>query len=491
MAIIKHISSKNANYENAIDYLTKQYDEKLNKPILDENGFLQEREEYKITYFNSSGEENSIEDWTKDCIKTNLKYKKNREKNEIKSHQYVLAFEDDDNLSVDEIHELTKIFALEHFPGHQILVGTHPGHGHIIINSVRDQEREIEDEWMMKYDSGNLKEKVCRWEYAAGLKHHCGDDYLNHLKKCTMDFCISRGLNQVDLFKEPEKKKKDNEYHSEKRAEEKGKITYKEYVRRVIDAGKSKCKTLDEFHKYLNANNVEYTKRGSSNNYKTTQGKQWIREKSLGAGYVMDAIVKALEENYKRNRGVIEEYERIELERAIEIAKEEGAFSLPTHTNKKGIQYQVRLYNDDGTRKTALECVMVLAIVMITGEIPEHELPRWQQHQIMRENVKIRNRMIIANDKINELKAAIEIAQQMHIDTVADLQRLLNTPGIDMEDRIKLVRLKKSVVNALNAQYCTDEKVVNKQKGLDSRTQKGDTKEKKKSTGKNRENLEK
>ena len=33
--------------------------------------------------------------------------------------------------------------------------------------------------------------------------------------------------------------------------------------------------------------------------------------------------------------------------------------------------------------------------------------------------------------------------------------------------------------------------VVNKQKGLDIRTQKGDTKEKKKFTGKNRENLEK
>lgn len=37
MAILKHLDSKNANYYNAVEYLTMQYDESLDHPILDEN----------------------------------------------------------------------------------------------------------------------------------------------------------------------------------------------------------------------------------------------------------------------------------------------------------------------------------------------------------------------------------------------------------------------------------------------------------------------
>ncbi|MCR5236535.1 MAG: relaxase/mobilization nuclease domain-containing protein [Lachnospiraceae bacterium] len=38
MAVIKHISVKNSNYDAAVDYLTLKHDEFTNKPILDENG---------------------------------------------------------------------------------------------------------------------------------------------------------------------------------------------------------------------------------------------------------------------------------------------------------------------------------------------------------------------------------------------------------------------------------------------------------------------
>ena len=38
MAVIKHISIKNSNYDAAYDYLTTKHDEFTSKPILDENG---------------------------------------------------------------------------------------------------------------------------------------------------------------------------------------------------------------------------------------------------------------------------------------------------------------------------------------------------------------------------------------------------------------------------------------------------------------------
>ena len=46
MAILKHIPVKNRYYSSAVEYLTCQFDEYTNKPILDEKGRIMEREEY-------------------------------------------------------------------------------------------------------------------------------------------------------------------------------------------------------------------------------------------------------------------------------------------------------------------------------------------------------------------------------------------------------------------------------------------------------------
>ncbi len=46
MAILKHISSKNANYYRAMEYLMYQHDRFTNKPLLDENGRVMMREDF-------------------------------------------------------------------------------------------------------------------------------------------------------------------------------------------------------------------------------------------------------------------------------------------------------------------------------------------------------------------------------------------------------------------------------------------------------------
>ena len=48
MAILKHIASKNADYGEARRYLIFQHNEYTGKPILDENGKMQLREEYYL-----------------------------------------------------------------------------------------------------------------------------------------------------------------------------------------------------------------------------------------------------------------------------------------------------------------------------------------------------------------------------------------------------------------------------------------------------------
>ena len=52
MAILKHISVKNRFYSDAVEYLTCQFDEYTNMPILDEKGRIMERENYLIAGVN-------------------------------------------------------------------------------------------------------------------------------------------------------------------------------------------------------------------------------------------------------------------------------------------------------------------------------------------------------------------------------------------------------------------------------------------------------
>ena len=100
MATFKHISSKNADYGAAEQYLTFEHDEFTMKPTHDENGRLIPRDAQ------------------------------------------------DNGLTVDRAQVLGEQFCKEHFPGHQAIVCTHPDghnhsgniHVHIVINSLRIAE---------------------------------------------------------------------------------------------------------------------------------------------------------------------------------------------------------------------------------------------------------------------------------------------------------------------------------------------------------------
>ena len=79
MATFKHISSKNADYGDAEKYLTYEHDEFTMKPVLDENGHLIHRSNYRFSTLNCGGEDFAVA-----CMRANLRYGKNRSKGEIK-----------------------------------------------------------------------------------------------------------------------------------------------------------------------------------------------------------------------------------------------------------------------------------------------------------------------------------------------------------------------------------------------------------------------
>ena len=113
MATFKHISSKNADYGAAEQYLTFEHDEFTMKPTLDETGRLILREDYRIATLNC-GEE----DFAVACMRANLRYGKNQKREDVKSHHYIISFDPrdaaDNGLTVDRAQALGEEFCAEH-----------------------------------------------------------------------------------------------------------------------------------------------------------------------------------------------------------------------------------------------------------------------------------------------------------------------------------------------------------------------------------------
>ena len=118
MATFKHISSKNADYGAAEQYLTFEHDEFTMKPTLDEIGRLVPREDYRLATLNCGDEDFAVA-----CMRSNLRYGKNQKREDVKSHHYIISFDPrdgtDNGLTVDKAQSLGEEFCKEHFPGHQ------------------------------------------------------------------------------------------------------------------------------------------------------------------------------------------------------------------------------------------------------------------------------------------------------------------------------------------------------------------------------------
>ena len=191
MAILKHISVKNRFYSSAVEYLTCQFDEYTNKPVLDEKGRIQERENYLIAGVNCDTDSFGAE-----CIEVNRLYGKNNSIKDVKAHHYIISFEPNDPITMEQALEFGKQWLSVFAPGHQAVVAVHPdGHNgsqnmhiHMVINSVR------------KYAGKQSRwhDKSCEWK--QGCKHKSTGKMMFHAKKWVMEKCIRLGFGQVDLL---------------------------------------------------------------------------------------------------------------------------------------------------------------------------------------------------------------------------------------------------------------------------------------------------
>ena len=313
MAILKHFSSKNADYGAAEKYLLFQHDEFTMKPVLDETGRLIPREDYRLSTLNCDGEDFAVA-----CMRANLRYQKNQRREDVKSHHYIISFDPrdgpDNGLTVDRAQALGEQFCKEHFPGHQALVCTHPDghnhsgniHVHIVINSLR-----IEEVPFLPYMDRPADTKV-------GCKHRCTDAALRYFKSEVMEMCHREGLYQIDLLNGSKNRVTDREYWAQKKGQaaldkqnapmiadsitpRQTKFeTNKEKLRQTLRKALATAASFDEFSSLLLQEGVTVKESRGRLSYLTPDRTKPITARKLGDDFDRAAVFAVLEQNAAR-----------------------------------------------------------------------------------------------------------------------------------------------------------------------------------------------
>ena len=116
MAIVKHIKSRNANYSAAINYLLFEHDEKTGKKIVDESGRSILRKEFYMDGLNCDPMS-----FDKECELTNAHFHKNKKREDIKSHHYIISYDPADvtenGLTGKRAQAISLELAKQMFPG--------------------------------------------------------------------------------------------------------------------------------------------------------------------------------------------------------------------------------------------------------------------------------------------------------------------------------------------------------------------------------------
>ena len=334
MATLKHINSKNADYGAAEQYLLFEHDEFTMKPVLDETGRLIPREDYRLSTLNCDGEDFAVA-----CMRANLRYGKNQQREDVKSHHYIISFDPrdgtDNGLTVDKAQSLGEEFCNEHFPGHQAIVCTHPDghnhsgniHVHIVINSLR-----IEAVPLLPYMDRPADTK-------DGCKHRCTDAAMEYFKSEVMEMCHRENLYQIDLLHGSKNRVTEREYWAQKKGqlaldkenaarEATGQPTKptkfetdKAKLRRTIRQALSQAGSFDEFASLLLREGVTVKESRGRLSYLTPDRTKPITARKLGDDFDKAAVLALLTQNARRaaeQTTAIPEYPHTQKERLRE-----------------------------------------------------------------------------------------------------------------------------------------------------------------------------
>ena len=325
MATLKHIASKNSDYTAIEAYLVYQHDEFSGKVILDKQGRPMLRESYILDTL-----ECGDFSFATVCLLANRKYGKNTQRDDIKSHQYIISFDPrdaaDNGLTMEKAQALGLKFCEENFPGHPAIVCTHPDghnhsgniHVHIVIGSVRT--REVERKPYMQ--------KPRDWR--EGMKHSSTAQTMRHLRVEVMELCESAGLYQIDLLNGSKERVSEAEYWVRRRGQlkldrenaaltetgqqpkQKRFETVKDTLRKQISSVLYRTTSFEEFSdRLMQQYSITVKESRGCLSYLPAGRTKFIRAKHLGDKFEKEQVLAALQENAERKRTIQFKSDRI------------------------------------------------------------------------------------------------------------------------------------------------------------------------------------
>lgn len=477
MALITKVGSiKNANYNQSIEYMTKQHEEITNnkgeivkyEPVYDENGMLKDRENYTMTYLQSDGKEADINNWSRDCLATNIKFKKNLDEDERKAHHYVISYPEEDErrgLTIEKAQRAAEDYCRKNFPGYQCLITTHGDtdniHTHIVINSVRDRMVEPQP-WMTKGENGQIKPS----QYEAGGKHTNTPQLRAHLMREIDAMCKEHGF-VMENYSDPRTKTKAQ--------------SRMEYMHDSVLAAVQKSHNLKELQATLEKDyNLKLAIRGQAIRiyHPDLDKPKRIEHIGLTPHDLTPDLHKYYDMNPKNYEGVHERWadeEKRFQKAASKRAKEEEEGQLQFDereakrkgwTNNKKFHYSISRYNEDGNKRTLAEMMMILAYTVITGEIPEYALTEKQRMAEQKWNERQQQIYKPKEQKLNDMKIAVIYARQLKIETPEQANYMSKDANLSPDQRDKAKFVKEQLEHSEDKEYCYGKILKKRQKEI-------------------------
>lgn len=156
------------------------------------------------------------------------------------------------------------------------------------------------------------------------------------------------------------------------------------------------------------------------------------RDKNHYIGNVSGAMVKNVLlqrefDTYEQQKKWEElETKRREQEDLNRILKEQEEFLQYTrkgwNNSKSGYPYHIGLYNEDGNRRTLLEQIFILAMVVITNEAPDYVIPEYERKRIEKNNARLALIIQKPDWKIERILEAISYAKEENIEDLTQLK---------------------------------------------------------------------
>ncbi|MGL0864565.1 relaxase/mobilization nuclease domain-containing protein [Faecalibacterium duncaniae] len=314
MATLKHIASKNSDYTAIEAYLVYQHDAFTGKQLLDEQGKPKLRDSYLLDTL-----ECGAFSFATACLLANRKYGKNTQRDDIKSHQYIISFDPrdaaDNGLTMEKVQALGLKFCEENFPGHPAIVCTHPDghnhsgniHVHIVIGSIRT--REVERKPYMQ--------KPRDWR--EGMKHSSTAQTMRHLRVEVMELCEGAGLYQIDLLNGSKERVSEAEYWARRRGQmkldrenaaltttgqqpkQKKFETVKDTLRKQISSVLYRATSFEDFSdRLMQQYGITIKESRGCLSYLPAGRNKFIRAKHLGDKFDKAAVLATLQENAER-----------------------------------------------------------------------------------------------------------------------------------------------------------------------------------------------